>query len=148
MKRRFSWLFLSGICCLTMLRGSAKGAEFCVSTSTDLMDALWTATDNGEDDVIQVQKGIYTAYSVGANDYDFYYSSYEGHNVTLLGGWTAGCTTREVDPSNTILDGNSQGRALVLIQYGGEDIKGTNHYGIIFRPNAKRDRAIKGFLEE
>jgi pimeloyl-ACP methyl ester carboxylesterase len=28
------------------------------------------------------------------------------------------------------------------------NIKGTNHYGIIFRPNAERERAIKGFLEE
>jgi hypothetical protein len=28
------------------------------------------------------------------------------------------------------------------------DIKGTNHYGIIFRPNAERDGAIEGFLEE
>jgi pimeloyl-ACP methyl ester carboxylesterase len=28
------------------------------------------------------------------------------------------------------------------------DIRGVNHYGIIFRPNGERDRAIKGFVEE
>jgi pimeloyl-ACP methyl ester carboxylesterase len=28
------------------------------------------------------------------------------------------------------------------------DIKGANHYGIIFRPNTERDKAVKGFLEE
>jgi pimeloyl-ACP methyl ester carboxylesterase len=28
------------------------------------------------------------------------------------------------------------------------DIEGTNHYGIVFRPNPQRDAAIRGFLEE
>ncbi len=94
MRRWFSRFFLVGLCCLTILPGSVKAAEFCVSTSTDLVNALWTATDNGEDDVIKVQKGTYTINSAGPNYPGFYYSSHEGHNLTILGGWTAGCAAR------------------------------------------------------
>ena len=44
----------------------------------------------------------------------FGYNSSQGKDITLLGGYTANCASRVVDPSNTILDSGNSGRVLYL----------------------------------
>jgi len=99
--------------------GSTWGAVFCVSNATELQNALNTATSNGENDTIRVVQGTYTSTGI------FNYVSSEEHSITLEGGYTAGCASREVNPSLTILDDNNSnsGSVLYFCTGGGSDIK-------------------------
>ncbi|MGZ6237640.1 MAG: hypothetical protein ACXWMJ_10030, partial [Syntrophales bacterium] len=105
---------LSVICLMPLMVQGAWGAEFCVNNSTDLQTAFTTAASNSEDDTIKVVQGTYTG--------DFTYNTTEGHSFTLLGGYTAGCTTRELNPVNTVLDGGKTGSVLYLLNQNGGDI--------------------------
>ncbi len=108
-KTLFGAACITGFCLLII--GMTWGAEVCVDPGgsgdyTSLQAALTAAQSNGEDDVIKVVQGTYSG--------GFTYTSSEGHGITLIGGYTAGCATREVDPTNTILDGGTTGRPLSL----------------------------------
>jgi parallel beta-helix repeat protein len=81
-------------------------ATSCVSTASELLSALDTAASNGANDVIHIVQGTYVG--------NFSYATHEAYNLTIEGGYTAGCTSRVVDPSNTVLDGNYAGTVLVL----------------------------------
>ena len=85
---------------------TVQAATFCVSDATGLHDALTQAAGNGEDDIIRVQQGTYVG--------NFVYSSHEANSLTLKGGYTAGCASRTIDPTNTILDGNEAGNVLAI----------------------------------
>ncbi|KPJ64680.1 hypothetical protein AMJ44_12325 [candidate division WOR-1 bacterium DG_54_3] len=63
---------------LIFICGISRGEDFCVSNSTELQTALTEAEANGEDDVIRVVQGTFNG--------NFIYSSYEGMNISLLGG--------------------------------------------------------------
>jgi len=96
--------------CLLII-GMTWGAEVCVDPGgggnyTSLQAALTAAQSNGQDDIIKVVQGTYNGH--------FSYNSSEGHGITLLGGYTAGCAGRVVDPANTILDGGTTGGVLSL----------------------------------
>ena len=82
------------------------GATFCVDSAAELQTALTTATSNGEDDTIQIVQGTYSG--------NFIYASTEAYGVSVEGGYASGCVSREVDPANTVLDGNATGNVLVL----------------------------------
>lgn len=84
----------------------AEAKTFCVSNSNEFSAALFVADDNSQDDTIQIVQGTYLD--------SFVYSSYEEFNLSIEGGYTSGCETREADPTNTILDGNNVGPVLVL----------------------------------
>ncbi len=90
------------------------GAEFRVSTATELQDALTRAQKNGEDDVIKVAQGTYYG--------NFVYNSSESASITLLGGYKNFFLRREVNPSKTILDGNRSDRVLSLDNTDGGNI--------------------------
>lgn len=114
----FRWIkpigVLIGFVCLA---GFMQGEEFCVNSATQLQNALMEAAANGEDDIIRVEQGTYVG--------NFVFDSFEGKNLTLLGGFNPGCGTQTLDPSNTILDGNHAGRVLHINnpgQYWGGDI--------------------------
>jgi len=92
--------------CVAFMQWGAYGAEFCVSNATELQDALAQAETNGQDDIIKVQQGVYIG--------NFSYSSSQGNGMTLLGGYTSGCTDRDLDPANTVLDAEGSGRVLYL----------------------------------
>jgi hypothetical protein len=77
---------------------------FCVSTSMELAEALLTSENDGENNVIRLVQGIYKG--------NFVYNSREMHDLTLEGGYTAGCGSRVVDPSTTIFDGIVSGTVL------------------------------------
>lgn len=82
------------------------GAEFCVSNAIELQSALDAAKTNGQDDLIKVVQGLYRG--------NFVFDSSEGRGLYLEGGYTAGCTSRILDPANTVLDGGGNDRVLYL----------------------------------
>jgi len=94
---------------------TAFGAEMCVSTPAEFQSALYQAEQNQEDDLIKVQQGIYSGY-------DLYYNFTKEHNITVRGGYTAGCASRQLDPGNTILDGSNARRPLWLFSSNGGNI--------------------------
>jgi len=85
----------------------ATAAVFCVDTATEIQNALSTAASNGENDQVQIVQGTYVGNFV-------YATATEEHDLAIQGGWTAGCVSREIDPANTVLDGNQTGTVLVL----------------------------------
>ena len=84
----------------------SAAATFCVSDATELQTALTTAQSNGEDDTIQIVQGTYSG--------NFVYAFSEANNLTLEGGYTSACASREVNPANTVLDGGANERVLAL----------------------------------
>ena len=99
---------ISVVTALTILFSAALsfGATFCVDSATELQSALTTASSNGEDDIVQIVQGTYSG--------NFAYASTEAYGVSVEGGYASGCASREVDPDNTVLDGNATGSVLVL----------------------------------
>ena len=86
---------------------TAGAATFCVSDSTELQNALIVAASNGEDDTVKIVQGSYVG--------NFVYSSTESYDVTIKGGYTGNCISQEIDPANTILDGDKASSVLVLV---------------------------------
>ncbi len=78
---------------------SVKAATFCVSSAAELENALATAANNGVDDTIQIIQGTYMG--------NFLYATYEENHLIIEGGYIANCISKEVNPSNTVLDGNN-----------------------------------------
>jgi len=99
---------------LSILAEVSWGAVFCVSTPTELQNALDAAETNGEDDIIKVCQGTYNG--------SFYFFSDEGLGITLLGGYSSDCADRVVNPSNTILDGGGLSCVLSLLNTNGGDV--------------------------
>ena len=89
---------------------NAEAAEVCVSTAAELQSALATAGNNAENDVIKVMQGTYTMTA----SIIFSYTSGEAFSISVLGGYAANCTQRQLNPTNTILDGNNTFRVINL----------------------------------
>ncbi len=104
--RKFIGIRIILITLLPFLGVLSWGDEFCVETSAELQNALTAAASNGKDDIIKVVRGTYIG--------NFVFDSYEGKSLSLLGGYSSNCTSRILDPANTILDGNFLGRVLFL----------------------------------
>ncbi len=84
----------------------AVAAVFCVSTAQDLQTALTTAAANGQGDRILLVQGTYQG--------NFIYGTVESGELAVEGGYAAGCTSRVVNPGNTILDGMGLATVLAL----------------------------------
>ena len=85
----------------------AVAAEYCVDTSAGLQSALTDAETNGEDDIIRVQQGTYYG--------NFPYSSTQANSLTIEGEYNhPKCKKRDVDFTNTVLDGEQNGVVLAL----------------------------------
>ncbi|MBK8638565.1 MAG: hypothetical protein IPN92_09860 [Chromatiaceae bacterium] len=97
---------LVGVLALLGLPAPARAATFCVNSAASLQTALTTAAGNGADDEVRIVQGGYVG--------NFVYASTQANKLSLLGGFTAGCAGRTLDPVNTILDGNQVNRVLVL----------------------------------
>jgi parallel beta-helix repeat protein len=89
-----------------LMPATGRAATFCVQTSADLATALLTAESNGAHDTIKIVQGTYQG--------PFRYASTEARNLTIQGGYTAACATRQVNPINTVLNGTTSGAALAL----------------------------------
>jgi hypothetical protein len=97
---------LASVFVLFAVSSPVNAAVFCVDNSGALQSALTTAQSNGEDDQIQIVQGTYVG--------NFYYASTQTSDLSVQGGWTAGCTGRTIDPANTVLDGNQTGIVVML----------------------------------
>jgi hypothetical protein len=110
MRRIFIFVILIHVG-LVLLGKNLGSTEFCVTNATELQSALTAAETNGEDDIVKVMQGTYGG--------SFYYTSSENCSLTLLGGYTSGCVSRVINPSNTVLDGGWSGHVLYLSNIGG-----------------------------
>lgn len=91
----------------------------CVSTAADLQAALLNAPTNGMADVIKLVQGIYTG--------NFSYSDQsttvaDNYALTIQGGFTGGCTSRVLNPINTVLDGNHSTTPLTISKRGNTNV--------------------------
>jgi YD repeat-containing protein len=75
----------------------------CVSDSAGLQSALTVARNNGVNDVIRIESGIYR--TADNNNLRFRYSSTEPYSIVVEGGYSAGCSVPGTDPSYTVVDG-------------------------------------------
>ena len=94
---------------LLLLLGIAQptlAGVFCVNTAVGLQNSLILAAANGQDDEVRIVQGTYVG--------NFVYASTEAQALSVLGGYETGCSTRMLDPTNTILDGNQTGLVLNL----------------------------------
>ncbi len=84
----------------------AKAAVFCVNSAGTLQTALTTAATNRADDEIRIVQGNYVG--------NFVYATTQANKLSVLGGYTAGCASRTLNPANTVLDGNQVNTVLAL----------------------------------
>ena len=98
--------FYTALGIASLLPALSHANTFCVSDATGLQTALTTAAGNGEDDTVQIQQGTYVG--------NFLYTSTEAFSLTVEGGYTSSCSSRVVDPANTVLDANNSGVVLVI----------------------------------
>lgn len=110
--------FILAVAAIALGCGQVQAAQHCVSTGTQLANALNSAASNNQDDEIRIVATTLSgtsnpvsnprwSYSPGANDLD--------KNLTITGGWSSGnsCNSQiSTDPSDTVLDANFTGRAL------------------------------------
>ena len=99
-------------------------AQHCVSTGTQLANALNSAAGNDQDDEIHIVATTLSGtsnpagnprwgFTPGANDLD--------NSLTITGGWSSGnnCNSQvSTDPTDTVLDAAYTGRALVFLVTG------------------------------
>jgi hypothetical protein len=97
---------LAGALLLLGIAQPALAGVFCVNTAVGLQNSLTTAASNGVDDEVWIVQGTYVG--------NFVYASGQANQLSVLGGYTAGCAGRVLDPVNTILDGNQTNSTLVL----------------------------------
>jgi hypothetical protein len=97
---------LVGALALLGIQAPAGAAQFCVDSAASLQTALTTAAGNGADDEVRIVQGTYVG--------NFVYASTQANNLSVLGGYTAGCAGRVVDLVNTILNADWTNRVLVL----------------------------------
>jgi len=90
-----------------MAKVSTGIANHYVSTSEELQSALTEAQNNGLDDVIHIAQGTYVG--------NFVYASTEESDLSIFGGYSADFSSRDVDATNTILDGAGASRVLTLM---------------------------------
>ncbi|MDM8522510.1 right-handed parallel beta-helix repeat-containing protein [Desulfococcaceae bacterium HSG8] len=95
---------------------SKEDSDFiCADSADDLKNALSTAATNGKNDEIRIVQGTYNG--------NFIYSPQEENKLTIKGGYTADCASREEAPSETILDGDSAGSVLTTEPHQGADFE-------------------------
>ncbi len=95
--------------------GPAAADQFCVADGDALQDALAASAANAEDDEIRLQGGVYTR-AEGIVDM-FVYDTATNFDLTVSGGWNAGCTDFSHGTSS-ILDGDDARRVMLVSTWG------------------------------
>lgn len=111
-------------CATLLIAQAAHAATFCVSTSSQLQDALTEAGSNGADDVIRIKTGTYDI-AIPFVAVAFTYETSENFDVTLQGGWAGNgdaCSRRSLNPASTVLTGS--GSKAVLWMSGAPGSRG------------------------
>ena len=87
-----------------MAKASTGMANHYVLTAAELQLALTEAQNNALDDAIHIAQGVYIG--------NFTYISSESYNLSILGGYSTDFNTRDIDATNTVLDGVNNDRVL------------------------------------
>ncbi len=114
--------------CLTLLllamSARVDAATLCVGTSAELQVALDFAASNGQDDLIRIEAGTYSAPPGG-----FVFDNTDGDNnaISITGGWAQGtepaCSHRVTYmASETRLDGHGSSRVMQIIPNTSTDV--------------------------
>jgi hypothetical protein len=100
---------------------AAQAASFCVGSSTELKNALQTASSNGEADSIRIESGVYAGNSATIA---FAYATSQDFALLIAGGYESNppsqmCYRQHRQPSETILTGSNARRVMQLFGTGG-----------------------------
>jgi PKD repeat protein len=119
----------------------------CVTSSSELQAALDDAASNGKDDLIQLVQGTYGISE--NNNHGFYYESSEPYKLFIKGGYAPGCSARNLNPKNTIIDGEGIGLSgmdelLRLSDVGDDDKLSANVALVIEGLTIKNSNSING----
>ncbi|MEO8673029.1 MAG: right-handed parallel beta-helix repeat-containing protein [Tahibacter sp.] len=105
-------------CALLIGSAHAHAHVFCVSTASELQNALTASSDggmyNGEDDFVHLVKGTYKVGSATGNGPFHYRSSAATGQILVIGGYNASCTAQTKKASLTVLDGNGAAQVLSI----------------------------------
>lgn len=97
----------------------ATAATFCVTDANGLQNALSTAANNGQDDVIKMEVGTYVPPTTAG----FSFASGEAHSLSIAGGYitflNTPCGLYFNSASTTVIDGGDSRRLLDLILVSG-----------------------------
>ncbi len=84
-----------------------KAETFCVSNASELQSSLTTAASNSQSDTIKIVQGTYYG--------NFIFSSAQSQDLVIQGGYNTDCTSRNLDPNNTIIDAENLSNGLALV---------------------------------
>ncbi len=85
----------------------ARSGDFCVDTVAELVNAIGMYESQSDNTVYSI-KVVQGTYVVG-NQIGGVYSAYpRSVGISIKGGYTAGCASRQLNPANTVIDGNNQ----------------------------------------
>ena len=93
----------------------AEAATFCVGTAVELQTALNLAAHNQQDDAIRLRQGVYSAATPASAEADFHLAAMDGLSLSITGGWTAGCASRQRAVGTTRLQAGAGRRAMGLV---------------------------------
>jgi hypothetical protein len=80
----------------------ASATQVCLNAGSSAALVFWLENfeDNGQTDEIRLRSGTFAA----PDDIGFEFNSFEAKDLTISGGWNAGCSSRR-GQSDTVLDG-------------------------------------------
>lgn len=114
---RFPHVLAAVLCASTLLYTGARAeaAAFCVGTAVELQTALNLAGHNQQDDAIRLRQGVYSAATPASAEADFHLAAMDGLSLSITGGWTAGCASRQRAVGTTRLQAGAGRRAMGLV---------------------------------
>ena len=107
-------VFLSILFAISISSTGAWAANLYAANAAELHAALTNAQNNNQDDTIQIARGTYNG--------NFSYVNGDGYSITVLGGYDSMFCFRDLDPKNTVLDGQDSGQVLYLYNSVGGSI--------------------------
>jgi hypothetical protein len=118
--RNRSWQALMFVCALLCISGQGSAHDFCVSSASELQQALTDASDGGmyagEDNLVKIIAKTYLTGAATANGPFFFHSSAAspGPLLTIVGGYNAACASRVHSAASTMLDGQNATPVLAI----------------------------------
>lgn len=105
------WL---AVLAITGVATSARAGDFCVDTVAELVSAV-TAFNNQADGTVLTIKVVQGNYVVNGQLGATLSTFPRSVGLKVLGGYTAGCASRSLNPANTIIDGNNQANSALHV---------------------------------
>lgn len=111
-------LLRASVMALLVASGAANAHYFCITSATELKDALTQTSDGGpyddEDNNLFLVHGLYTTGVATGGEPFFYYAPTSTHEFLIAGGYAAGCSAPTPQTPPTVLDGDGHTGVLVL----------------------------------